>query len=60
MEVEVMTCMNERLDRGEVFWEQGEITLGRVEGLELRFVRRWNEQVSHYDISKTGTSIRNV
>lgn len=55
-----MTCMNERLDRGEVFWEQGEITLGRVEGLELRFVRRWNEQVSHYDISKTGTSIRNV
>jgi len=43
-----------------MFWEQEEITLGGVEHLELRLVRRWIKRVSHYDISETGTSIRNV
>ena len=28
--------------------------------MELRLVRRWNERVSHYDVCKTGTGIRNV
>jgi len=55
-----MTCMDERLDGAEMFCEKGEITLGGVEGLELRLVRRWNEQESHYDISKTGTGVGDV
>jgi len=43
-----------------MFWEHGKITLGCVEGLELRLVGSWNEQVSHYHVSETGTGIRIV
>jgi len=43
-----------------MFWEHGEVTLGGVEGLELRLVGSWNKQVSHYHVSETGTCIRNV
>jgi len=43
-----------------MFWERGEVTLGGVEGLELRLVGSWNKQVSHYHVSETGTCIRNV
>jgi len=34
-----MACMDERLDAAEMFCEHGGITLGGVEGLELRLVR---------------------
>jgi len=43
-----------------MFWEHGEITLGGVEGLELRLVGNWNKQVSHYHVGETGTGIRTV
>ena len=43
-----------------MFWERGEVTLGGVEGLELRLVGSWNKQVSYYHVSETGTCIRNV
>jgi len=43
-----------------MFWEHREITLGGVEGLELRLVGSWNNQVSHYHVGETGTGIRNV
>jgi len=41
-----------------MFWEHGEVTLGGVEGLELRLVGSWNKQVSHYHVSETGTKER--
>lgn len=37
-----------------------ELTLGGAEGMELRFARRYNKQVSHYDGSETGKCIGNV
>jgi len=43
-----------------MFWECGEVTLGGVEGLELRLAGSWNKQASHYHVSETGTCIRNV
>ena len=34
--------------------------LGSTKGLGLRLAGRWNELLSHYDVSETGKGIRNI
>jgi len=55
-----MVCLGERLSAAEMFWEDAGIRTRGAEGLELRLVKRWNEQVSHSDSSQIGEGIRNV
>jgi len=55
-----MVCLGERLSAAEMFWEDARTRTRSAEGLELRSVKRWNEQVSHSDGSQIGEGIRNV
>jgi len=54
MGVEAMACMGERLGAVEMFWRDAGTGTRVCRRLELRFSRKWNEQVSHYDSSETG------
>jgi len=60
MGVEARVCLGERLSAAEMLWEDAGTRSRGAEGLELRLVKRWNEQVSHSDGSKIGGGIRNV
>jgi len=54
MGVEAAARSGKWLGAAEMFWDDAGTHARGTKGLELRLAKRWNEQVSHYEVSKTG------
>ena len=52
--------LGKRIGAAEMFWDDAGTRTSSAVGLELRLAKRWNEQVSQYDVRKTGEGIGNI